>query len=136
MPSGVAATEREGRDATLGTYGAMLTPSLEAADQLAKEGVEVEVIDLRTLHPFDKAAIFQSVDRTSRVLIVHEDVKTLGVGAELSAVIMEERFEHPGETVRRLTYPDTPCPYYHVLERAKLHGEDVVGAAHRRLSDY
>ena len=70
----------------------MVTPSLEAADRLANEGVEVEVIDLRTLMPFDKAAIFASVEKTSRALIVHEDVKTLGLGAELSAVLMEERF--------------------------------------------
>ena len=78
VPIGVAAIRREGDDITLLTYGAMVTPSLEAADRLAKEGVEVEVIDLRTLMPFDKAAIFASVEKTSRVLIVHEDVKTLG----------------------------------------------------------
>ena len=93
VPIGVAATRREGDDITLLTYGAMVTPSLEAADRLAKEGVEVEVIDLRTLLPFDKAAIFASVEKTSRALIVHEDVKTLGIGAELSAV-------HHGGAVR------------------------------------
>ena len=89
VPIGVAATRREGGDATLLTYGAMVTPSLEAADRLAKEGVEVEVIDLRSLMPYDKDAIFRSLEKTNRVLIVHEDVKTLGFGAELSAVIME-----------------------------------------------
>ena len=78
VPIGVAATRREGGDVTLLTYGAMVLPSLEAADRLAKEGVEVEVIDLRTLLPFDKDAIFRSVEKTNRVLIVHEDVKTLG----------------------------------------------------------
>src|SRR5262252_710100 len=92
VPLGVAAIRREGRDATLLTYGAMVTPCLEAADRMAKEGVEVEVIDLRTLMPYDKSAIFASVEKTNRVLIVHEDVKTLGLGAELSAVIVEERF--------------------------------------------
>ncbi len=136
VPIGIAATKREGNDITLVTYGAMLTPSLEAADQLAKEGVEVEVIDLRTLHPFDKTAIFQSVDRTSRVLIVHEDVKTLGVGAELSAVIMEERFEQLDAPVRRLTYPDTHCPFSHVLEKANLPGKDGIVAALRSLAEY
>jgi 2-oxoisovalerate dehydrogenase E1 component beta subunit len=136
VPIGVAATKREGKDVTLVTYGAMLTPSLEAADELAKEGVEVEVIDLRTLHPFDKPAIFQSVDRTSRVLIVHEDVKTLGVGAELSAVIMEERFEQLDAPVRRLTYPDTHCPFSHVLEKANLPGKDEIVAALRGLAEY
>jgi 2-oxoisovalerate dehydrogenase E1 component beta subunit len=136
VPIGIAATKREGNDVTLVTYGAMLTPSLEAADQLAREGVEVEVIDLRTLHPFDKAAIFQSVDKTSRVLIVHEDVKTLGVGAELSAVIMEERFERLDAPVQRLTYPDTHCPFSHVLEKANLPGKDEIVAALRSLAEY
>ena len=85
MPIGVAATRRDGTDATLVTYGAMVLPSLEAADRLSKEGVEVEVIDLRSLVPLDKDAVFRSVEKTNRALIVHEDVKTLGIGAELSA---------------------------------------------------
>jgi 2-oxoisovalerate dehydrogenase E1 component beta subunit len=81
VPIGVAATRRQGDAATLITYGAMVTPSLEAAERLSKDGVEVEVIDLRSLMPFDKDAILASVERTSRALIVHEDVKTLGIGA-------------------------------------------------------
>src|SRR3977135_520280 len=89
VPIGVAKTRREGDDITLLTYGAMVLPSLEAADRLAKEGVEVEVIDLRTLMPFDKDAIFRSVEKTNRLLIVHEDVKTLGLGSELSAIVVE-----------------------------------------------
>src|SRR6476620_3216329 len=93
VPIGVAAIRRPGDDITLLTYAAMVGPSLEAADRLAKEGVEVDVIDLRSLMPYDKAAIFTSVEKTNRVLIVHEDVKTLGIGAELSAVIVEERFD-------------------------------------------
>src|SRR6202035_4518945 len=111
VPIGVAATRREGDDITLVTYGAMVVPSLEAADHLAGEGVEVEVIDLRTLLPFDRQAIFRSVEKTSRALIVHEDVKTLGIGAELSAVLMEERFDHLDAPVLRVTYPDTHCPF-------------------------
>src|SRR5205823_9358317 len=93
VPIGEAVIRRAGGDVTLLTYGAMVLPSLEAADRLAKEGVEVEVIDLRTLLPYDKEAIVRSIDKTSRVLVVHEDVKTLGIGAELSATIMEERCE-------------------------------------------
>src|SRR5438105_9166633 len=81
VPIGVAATRRPGRDVSLFTYGAMVMPSLEAADRLAREGAEVEVIDLRSLLPFDKAAVFASVEKTNRALIVHEDVKTLGLGA-------------------------------------------------------
>ena len=120
VPIGVAATRREGSDVTLITYGAMVTPSLEAADRLSKEGVEVEVIDLRTLMPFDKAAIFASLEKTSRVLVVHEDVKTLGLGAELSAVIMEEKFDQLDAPVLRVTYPDTHAPFSHVLEAYNL----------------
>jgi len=136
VPIGVAAIRREGRDATILTYGAMVTPSLEAADALAKEGVEVEVIDLRSLLPFDKQAIFQSVDKTSRVLVVHEDVKTLGIGAELSAVIMEERFESLDAPVLRVTYPDTHAPFSHVLEQANLPGTDRITDSLRKLAAY
>jgi len=113
-----------------------VTPSLEAADRLANEGVEVEVIDLRSLLPFDKPAIFQSVEKTSRVLIVHEDVKTLGIGAELSAVLMEERFEHLDAPVMRVTQPDTHSPFSHVLEEAILPNAGKIIDALRRLAEY
>jgi 2-oxoisovalerate dehydrogenase E1 component beta subunit len=136
VPIGVAATRREGDDITLLTYGAMVTPSLEAADALSKEDVEVEVIDLRTLLPFDKQAILASVEKTSRALIVHEDVKTLGLGAELSAVIMEERFEQLDAPVMRLTYPDTHVPFSQVLEQANLPNVQKITDALRRLAEY
>jgi 2-oxoisovalerate dehydrogenase E1 component beta subunit len=136
VPIGVAAIRRDGSDATLLTYGAMVTPSLEAADRLAKEGVEVEVIDLRTLLPFDKAAIFQSVEKTSRVLIVHEDVKTLGIGSELSAIIVEERFDSLDAPIMRVTYPDTHPPFSHVLEAYNLPDADKIAAGLRRLVEY
>ena len=114
----------------------MVTPSLEAADRLAKEGVEVEVIDLRTLMPYDKAAIFRSLEKTSRVLVVHEDVKTLGLGAELSAVIMEEKFDALDAPVLRVTYPDTHPPFSHILEGANLPNTDKIAAALRTLVAY
>jgi pyruvate/2-oxoglutarate/acetoin dehydrogenase E1 component len=136
VPIGVANIRRPGSDITLLTYAAMVTPSLEAADRLAKEGVEVEVIDLRSLMPYDKAAIFTSVEKTNRVLIVHEDVKTLGIGAELSAVIVEERFEHLDAPVLRVTYPDTHCPFSHVLESSNLPNADKIADALRRLAAY
>jgi 2-oxoisovalerate dehydrogenase E1 component beta subunit len=136
VPIGEAAIRREGADATVITYGAMVAPSLEAADRLAKEGVEVEVIDLRTLLPFDKAAIFGSIDKTSRALIVHEDVKTLGIGAELSAVIMEEKFAALDAPVLRVTYPDSHVPFSHVLEGANLPNADKITDALRRLMAY
>jgi 2-oxoisovalerate dehydrogenase E1 component beta subunit len=136
VPIGVAAIRREGGDATLVTYGAMVRPSLDAADRLAKDGVEVEVIDLRTLLPFDKNAILRSVEKTSRVLVVHEDVKTLGVGAELSAMIVEERFAYLDAPVMRVTAPDTHVPFSHVLEHAILPNVDTITEGLRRLAAY
>src|SRR5204863_503800 len=82
-PISEAAVPRDGGEITVVTYGAMVMPSLEAGARMAKEGVEVEVIDLRTLMPYDKPAIFRSIEKTNRALIFHEDVKTLGIGAEL-----------------------------------------------------
>ena len=136
VPIGVAATAREGRDATLITYGAMVAPSLAAAETLAKEGVETEVIDLRTLMPYDKDAIFRSIEKTNRVLIVHEDVKTLGIGAELAAVIGEEHFAYLDAPVMRLTYPDTHQPFSHILEHANLPNAETIAEALRKLTAY
>ncbi len=136
VPIGVAAVRRPGSDATLVTYGAMVQPSLEAADRLAREGVEVEVIDLRSLMPYDKAAIFASVEKTSRLLIVHEDVKTLGIGAELAAVVVEERFEALDAPVMRVTYPDTHPPFSQVLEHYNLPNADKIADALRQLAGY
>jgi 2-oxoisovalerate dehydrogenase E1 component beta subunit len=136
VPIGVAATRRDGNDITLVTYGAMVTPSLEAADRLAKEGVEVEVIDLRTLLPFDRDAVLTSVEKTNRALIVHEDVKTLGIGAEISAVIMEERFNALDAPVLRVTYPDTHPPFSQILEAANLPNADTISDALRKLAAY
>ena len=136
VPIGQAAVRREGRDVTLVTYGAMVLASLEAADRLAGEGVEVEVIDLRTLAPWDKAAVFASLEKTNRLLVVHEAVKTLGLGAEISAVVMEERFEVLDAPVMRVTYPDTHCPFSAVLEKANLPNAGTIADAVRRLSTY
>ncbi len=136
VPIGEAAIRREGDDITLVTYAAMVQPSLQAAEHLAEEGVEVEVIDLRSLMPWDKAAVFASVEKTSRALVVHEDVKTLGIGAELSAAITEERFDSLDAPVMRVTYPDTHCPFAHVLEQANLPNVDKITEALRRLAAY
>jgi 2-oxoisovalerate dehydrogenase E1 component beta subunit len=136
VPIGVAAIRREGSDVTLASYGAMMTPSLEAADQMAKEGVEVEVIDLRTLAPFDRAAIFTSLDKTNRLLVVQEDVRTLGIASEISAVVMEEKFDALDAPVMRVTYPDTHCAFSHVLEAANLPDAGTIADAIRRLAAY
>ena len=136
VPLGVAAVRRPGTDITLVTYGAMVQPSLEAADMLAKDGVEVEVIDLRTLMPFDKDALFVSIEKTSRLLIVHEDVKTLGLGSELAAVAVEERFDYLDAPVMRVTYPDTHCAFSQVLEQYNLPDTNKISEALRRLAAY
>ena len=136
VPLGVAAIRRPGADVTLVTYAAMVQPSLEAADALAKDGVEVEVIDLRTLMPFDKEALFTSIEKTSRLLIVHEDVKTLGLGSELAAIVVEERFDYLDAPVMRVTYPDTHCPFSQVLEHYNLPDADKIVNALRRLAAY
>jgi 2-oxoisovalerate dehydrogenase E1 component beta subunit len=136
VPIGVAAVRRGGDDVTLLTYGAMVQPSLAAAERLASEGVEVEVIDLRTLSPLDTTAIFGSVEKTNRVLVVHEDVKTLGIGAEIAALITEARFDHLDAPVMRVTSPDTHVPFSHVLEAAILPNADTITTALRRLAEY
>ena len=136
VPIGKAAIRREGRHATIVTYGAMVVPSLDAADRMAGEGVETEVIDLRSLAPWDKAAVFASLDKTNRVMVVHEDVKTLGMGAEISAAIMEERFDKLDAPVMRVTYPDAHCPFSSVLEQHNLPNADKITEALKRLVAY
>ncbi|MEW5981886.1 MAG: alpha-ketoacid dehydrogenase subunit beta [Acidobacteriota bacterium] len=133
---GQAAVRREGGDVTLLTYGAMLFQALDAAEQAAKEGVDVEVIDLRTLSPLDKDTIFASLERTNRVLVVHEDVKTLGLGAEIAALIMEERFDRLDAPVLRVTYPDAHCPFSNVLEQHNLPNVEKILAGIRRVAAY
>ena len=94
------------------------------------------MIDLRSLMPYDKAAIFASIEKTSRLLIVHEDVKTLGLGAEISAVVVEERFDALDAPVMRVTYPDTHCPFSQVLESYNLPDADKISAGLRTLVSY
>ncbi len=136
VPIGEAAVRRDGSDITLVTYGAMVMASLEAADRLSKEGVDVEVIDLRSLSPWDKGAVLASLEKTNRLVVVHEDVKTLGLGAEIAAVAMEERFEHLDAPVMRVTYPDSHCPFSAVLERENLPNADKIADALRKLAAY
>jgi len=133
---GQAAIRRAGSGVTLITYGAMVLHALEAAERAAAEGIDVEVIDLRTLSPLDTSTIFASVEKTSRVLVVHEDVKTLGLGAEISALIMEERFESLDAPVMRVTYPDAHCPFSAVLEHHNLPNTDKILDGLRKVAGY
>jgi 2-oxoisovalerate dehydrogenase E1 component beta subunit len=135
-PIGKAAVRRQGRDIVLLTYGAMLHTALEAASQLASEGIELEVVDLRSLVPLDRETIFESVKRVSKVMILHEDTRTGGMGAELAALIAEESFDDLDGPIMRVTAPDTPVPYSPPLEDAFIPQPDDVVEAARRLAEY
>jgi pyruvate dehydrogenase E1 component beta subunit len=114
---GVAATRREGTDVTLVSYSLMASRCLEAADLLGQRGISSEVIDLRTIRPWDREAVLASVRRTHRLVVVHEAVKTLGVGAEVAATTMEEAFDDLDAPVIRVGAHDIPIPFNDALER-------------------
>jgi 2-oxoisovalerate dehydrogenase E1 component beta subunit len=111
VPLGKARVARPGRDLSVITYAAMVHVALEAADVLGKEGIELEVIDLRTVSPLDREAIAETVRRTSKVLIVHEDVRTGGLAGEIAAIINEEAFDSLDGPIVRLTALDSPVPF-------------------------
>jgi len=131
IPLGQAEIKREGRDLTVLAYSIMVPRALEAADQLAPKGIELEVIDLRSLKPLDEETIVRSVSRTGRVLILHESPQTGGFGGELAAVVAEsEAFDYLDAPIRRLAGRDIPIPYNRTLERATVpQVEDIAAAA-------
>jgi pyruvate/2-oxoglutarate/acetoin dehydrogenase E1 component len=132
VPIGKADVKRSGDDVTIVTYGAMVHKALEAAEELEDDGVDVEIVDLRTIFPMDTEAILESVAKTSRALVLYESNRFLGVGAEVSAVIAEEGFESLDAPVMRLAPPDTPVPFSPPLEDAYLpQVEDIVEAVNR-----
>lgn len=121
VPIGKAETRREGRDITLVATAIMVHKCLDAAAELAKEGIEAEVIDLRTIRPMDTATLIDSVRRTHRLVCVYEGVKTLGVGAEVSAAIAEsEAFDYLDAPILRLGGAESPLPYNPDLEKAAV----------------
>lgn len=136
VPLGQARTVREGRDLGIITYGAMVYPALEAAEELAREGIQVEVLDLRTLVPLDEEAVLDVVRRTSKVILLHETSRTLGPAAELAALIAEKAFEYLDGPLTRVTAPDSPVPFSPPLEKAWLPGVDSVLHAARKLLRY
>jgi 2-oxoisovalerate dehydrogenase E1 component beta subunit len=136
VPIGKARVARQGRHVSVITYAAMLHVALEAAEVLAKDGIELEVVDLRTLLPLDRAAIAETVRRTNKVIILHEDTRTGGIAGEVAAVINEEAFDELDAPIVRITSLDTPVPFSPPLEHAFLPKvEDVVREA-RRLKAY
>ena len=136
VPIGKADIKRAGSDISVITYGAMVHLALEAATTLANDGIELEVVDLRTLVPLDKERILDSVKKTNKVILLHEDVRTGGIAGELAAIIAEEAFEYLDGPIMRITAPDTPVPYSPPLEEFFLpKTSDIIRVA-RQLAAY
>jgi pyruvate dehydrogenase E1 component beta subunit len=135
IPLGVANIVKPGSDATVITYGAQVPIALAAAAKLGEQGASIEVIDLRTIAPWDRGTVLQSVARTRRAVVVHEAVKPFGVGAEISSVIHEELFSQLKFPVQRVGAPFCPVPYSKPLEQAVVPGVAQIEAALRRILD-
>jgi pyruvate dehydrogenase E1 component beta subunit len=129
LPIGKSKVQRPGTDVTIVTYSKGLEISMKAADQLSKEGIEVEVVDLRTLRPLDMEPVFDSFKKTNRCVVVEEGWKSYGIGAEISTRIYEEAFDYLDAPVVRVAQDEVPLPYNRTLEQAALpQPEDVIAA--------
>ena len=136
LPFGKADVKRKGKDITLVATHAMVLRSLKAAEEVAKEGIDVEVIDPRTIVPLDKATILESVKKTGRLLATDEGPKTCGVAAEIAAMVAEEGLYYLKAPVVRVCSPDTPVPFSPPLEKAFIPDEKNLLPAIRRLMEY
>lgn len=126
VPFGVGDVKKEGSDVTVVATLFMVHKALKAASELEKEGIDVEVVDPRTLVPLDKETIVKSVKKTGRIVIVSEDCKTAGVSAEISAIVVEEALDHLDSPVRRVAEPDTPIPFSPPLEQCVIPNEEAI----------
>jgi pyruvate dehydrogenase E1 component beta subunit len=129
VPIGKAATLRDGSDVSIITWSGMVPKALAAAEQLAGEGISAEVVDLRSILPYDKEAILASVAKTGRAVILHEATQTGGFGGEIAALIADEGFDSLNAPVKRVTAPDCPVPFAPGLEQAFIPNEAKVIAA-------
>ena len=136
VPRSKAAVRREGRDLSVISYGWMVHVALQAAEKLAAEGIEIEVVDLRTLVPYDREAVLETAKKTSKVILLHEDTITGGLGGELAGLISEHAFEYLDGPLVRIAAPDTPVPYSPPLEAAFLPNVDKVVEKARWLYKY
>jgi len=136
VPIGTARVVREGRDVSVITYAAMLYVALEAADILSKEGIQLEVVDLRTIQPLDRDTIKGTVEKTNRVIILHEDTRTGGIAGEIAAVINEDCFDSLDAPITRIASLDTPVPFSPPLEEHFLPKVADVVRETRRLKAY
>jgi pyruvate/2-oxoglutarate/acetoin dehydrogenase E1 component len=134
IPFGQADIKREGRDVTVVAVSYMVTKALKAADRLAAEGIEVEVIDPRTLVPLDLETLLQSVRKTNRAVIVHEGCRRNGIGAEVASCIQEEAFDYLDAPIQRVGALNVPIPYSEPLENAVIpNEEDIIKAVKKAL---
>ncbi len=136
VPIGKAIVRRPGRDLSIITYGAMMWTALEAAKTLEAEGIDAEVVDLRTLFPMDEQTVLESVAKTNKAILLHEATRTGGIGAEIAAVLSERCFEYLDGPLMRVTAPDTPVPYSPPLEEFFLPNAEKVCRAARALVAY
>jgi len=137
VPIGPAHVTRTGRDLSVFAYGMMLFYCLKAAETVAADGLDVEVVDLRTLYPVDKDSILASVRKTGKALVVYEDNLTMGYGAEVAAIIADEAFTSLDAPVRRLAAPDVPAvPFSHPFQEWFMPNPDKIAAAMRELAAY
>ena len=136
VPIGQARVAREGTDIAVITYGAMVWTALEAAEQLAKEGVSLEVVDLRSLLPYDEQAVLATVRKCNKVILLHEGTRTGGMAGELAALLAEKAFEDLDGPIVRITAPDTPVPFSPPLEEFFLPNAKKVAEAARKLAAY
>ncbi len=137
VPIGPAVVRREGTDLSIFAFGWMLHESLQAAETVAQEGISVEVVDLRTLKPLDKDTILTSVAKTNRALVIYEDNRFVGFGAEIAAIIAEEAFDSLDAPVMRLAAPDVPgIPFSKPLEEWFFINQEKIVGAMRRLAAY
>jgi pyruvate/2-oxoglutarate/acetoin dehydrogenase E1 component len=136
VPLGKAAVSREGSDIAVITYGAMVWTALEAADLLAREGISLEVVDLRTLLPYDEQCVLSSVRKCGKVILLHEDTRVGGMAGELAAVIADKAFEDLDGPIVRVTAPDTPVPFSPPLEEYFLPNVQKITDAVRQLVAY
>ena len=136
VPLGKAQVRREGSDLSIVTFGAMVYTALDAAEALAAEGIQAEVLDLRSLAPLDRTAVLETVSRTSRALLLYEARLTGGIGGELAAIIAEEAFEYLDAPIMRVASLDTPVPYAPPLEAAFLPSVERVVASAKKLVEY
>ena len=136
IPIGKAALRRAGDDLAIISYGAYVHVGLRVAERLAADGIEASVLDLRSLAPLDRAAVLRVARHCNRVLIVHEDSRTGGIGESLAAIIQEEAFEWLDAPVRIIGALDTPVPYSPPLEDFFLPSEEEIERAARQLARY